>query len=72
MLQPFALGAPEYGAEQLRQQKQAVYDAGYDGWVLWNPGSKYQVYLPALEKHWCQGRKRISWVFPSLGLTVRR
>ena len=49
-LQAFTLGAPEYGAEQLRQQKRAVYDAGYDGWVMWNPGSKYQVYLPALEK----------------------
>jgi hypothetical protein len=27
-----------------------VYDAGYDGWVLWNPGSKYQPFLGALEK----------------------
>lgn len=49
-LQAFTLGAPEYGAEQIRQQKQAVYDAGYDGWVMWNPGSKYQPFLPALEK----------------------
>jgi len=49
-LQAFTLGKPEYGAEQLKQEKQAVYDAGYDGWVLWNPGSKYDVYLPALDK----------------------
>jgi hypothetical protein len=27
-----------------------VYDSGYDGWVMWNPGSNYDVYLPALEK----------------------
>jgi hypothetical protein len=27
-----------------------VYDAGYDGWVLWNPGSKYEPFLSALEK----------------------
>jgi hypothetical protein len=49
-LQAFTLGKPEYGAEQLREEKKAVYDSGYDGWVMWNPGSIYDVYLPALEK----------------------
>jgi len=49
-LQAFTLGKPEYGAEQLREQKRAVYESGYDGWVMWNPGSIYDVYLPALEK----------------------
>jgi hypothetical protein len=49
-LQTFSLGKPEYGPEQLEAQKQAVYDAGYDGWVLWHPGSKYEPYLSALEK----------------------
>jgi hypothetical protein len=51
-LQAFSLGKlkPVYGAEEIRQQKQAVYDAGYDGWVLWSPGSKYDAFLPALEK----------------------
>lgn len=49
-LQAFTLGKPEYGAEQLREEKKAVYDSGYDGWVLWNPGSSYDVFLPALEK----------------------
>jgi hypothetical protein len=49
-LQAFTLGKPTYGAEQLREEKKAVYDAGYDGWVMWNPGSFYDVYLPALEK----------------------
>jgi hypothetical protein len=49
-LQAFTLGKPEYGAAQIEAQKKAVYDSGYDGWVMWNPGSNYDVYLPALEK----------------------
>jgi hypothetical protein len=49
-LQAFNLGKPDYGPAQLRDEKRAVYDAGYDGWVLWNPGSNYDVFLPALEK----------------------
>ncbi|HET7585280.1 MAG TPA: putative glycoside hydrolase [Gemmatimonadaceae bacterium] len=49
-LQAFTLGQPPYGPDQLREQKRAVYDAGYDGWVLWNPGSKYEPYVPALER----------------------
>ena len=49
-LQAFTLGAPRYGAEEIRQQKQAVYDSGYDGWVLWAPGSKYEDFIPAFEK----------------------
>ncbi len=49
-LQAFTLGKPAYGAEQLRAEKKAVYDSGYDGWVMWNPGSSYDIYLPALEK----------------------
>jgi len=49
-LQAFTLGKPEYGAEQLKAEKQAVYDSGYDSWVMWNPGSIYDVYTPGLEK----------------------
>ena len=49
-LQAFTLGAPSYGPEQIEAQKKAVYDAGYDGWVLWHPGSKYEPFLPGLEK----------------------
>jgi hypothetical protein len=49
-LQAFTLGKPPYGADELREQKKAVYDAGYDGWVMWNPGSIYDVFMPALEK----------------------
>lgn len=56
-LQAFTLGTPHYGPAQIEQEKQAVYDAGYDGWVLWNPGSKYDEFLPALEKRFVS-RKR--------------
>ncbi len=49
-LQAFTLGKPAYGPAELEAQKKGTYDAGYDGWVLWNPGSKYEPFLPALEK----------------------
>lgn len=49
-LQAFTLGAPKYGAAEITEQKRAVYDAGYEGWVLWHPGSNYDIFLPALEK----------------------
>jgi hypothetical protein len=49
-LQAFTLGKPPYGPAEIEAQKQGTYDAGYDGWVLWNPGSKYEPFLPALEK----------------------
>ncbi|WP_420129438.1 putative glycoside hydrolase [Longimicrobium sp.] len=32
----------KYGPEQLRQQKQGVYDVGLEDWVLWHPGSNYE------------------------------
>ena len=49
-LQAFTLGKPAYGPAELEAQKKGTYDAGYDGWVLWNPGSKYEPFLSALEK----------------------
>lgn len=30
-----------YGGTQIREQIQAVYDAGYDEWILWNASCKY-------------------------------
>jgi hypothetical protein len=42
-LQDFTLGAPHYGAEHVRAQIAAVYDAGLEEWILWNPGSNYTV-----------------------------
>jgi hypothetical protein len=49
-LQAFTLGSPPYGAAELREQKRAVYDAGYQGWVLWNPGSRYDAIAGGLAK----------------------
>jgi len=40
-LQDFTLGAPRYGAPEVRAQIQAAYDAGIHDWILWNPGSRY-------------------------------
>lgn len=50
-LQAFSLGSPKYGPEQIQAQKQAVYDAGYKGWILWSPGSFYDAFVPALERN---------------------
>ena len=41
--QDFTLGAPRYGVEQVRAQIRAGHDAGYDEWLLWNPGSRYTI-----------------------------
>jgi len=30
-----------YGPEQVRQQIQAVYDAGYEEWILWDARNTY-------------------------------
>jgi len=49
-IQAFSLGTPKYGPEQIKAQKQAAYDAGYHGWVMWSPGSYYDAFVPALEK----------------------
>lgn len=34
-------GHISYGAEQIKAQIQAVYDAGYDEWILWNAANHY-------------------------------
>jgi len=49
-IQAFSLGQLKYGPEQVKAQKQAIYDAGYHGWVLWSPGSHYDAFVPALER----------------------
>lgn len=30
-----------YGKEEIKKQIQAVYDAGYDEWILWNAANRY-------------------------------
>jgi hypothetical protein len=49
---------PKYGARELEEQKRAIYDAGYDSWILWNPGARYESFLPGLEKTTVSRRKR--------------
>jgi hypothetical protein len=56
-LQAFSIGKPPYGAHELEEQKRAVYDSGYDGWVLWEPGSRYDKFLPGLEKTFVSRKK---------------
>ena len=56
-LQAFTLGDPAYGPEEILAQKQGVYDAGYDGWILWHPGSRYEPFLPGLEKETVSRKK---------------
>lgn len=34
-------GHISYGPEQIRAQIQAVYDAGYEEWILWNASNRY-------------------------------
>lgn len=34
-------GHISYGAEEIRAQIQAVYDAGYEEWILWNASNRY-------------------------------
>jgi hypothetical protein len=47
-LQAFSLGKPDYGPDELRAQIRGIADAGYHGWVLWSPGSKYEPFVSAL------------------------
>jgi len=56
-LQAFSIGNPKYGPHELEEQKRGVYDSGYDGWVLWEPGSRYDKFLPALEKSFVSRKK---------------
>lgn len=39
-LQDFDLGAV-YDASMVRKEKQAVYDAGLNSWLMWDPSNKY-------------------------------
>ena len=49
-LQAFSIGLPKYGAHEIEEQKRAVYDSGYDSWILWEPGTRYDKFIPAFEK----------------------
>ena len=59
-LQAFSLPRmlPKYGPQEIEEQKRAIYDAGYDSWILWNPGARYESFIPAFEKTTESRRKR--------------
>lgn len=38
---PWVPGHIKYGPEEIRAQIQAVYDAGYEEWILWNASNRY-------------------------------
>jgi hypothetical protein len=40
----------EYGAQAIRDQKRGVYEVGFDDWILWHPGSRYEHILDGLER----------------------
>jgi hypothetical protein len=56
-IQAFTYGAPPYGAREVKLQKQAIYDAGYDGWILWHPGTRYGIFEAALERETVSRKK---------------
>jgi hypothetical protein len=41
--QDFTLGSPHYYAAEVRAQKKAGYDNGFQSWILWNPKSNYTI-----------------------------
>ncbi|MDQ6770687.1 MAG: putative glycoside hydrolase [Gemmatimonadota bacterium] len=41
--QDFTLGPPHYYAAEIRAQKKAGYDNGFQSWILWNPKSNYTI-----------------------------
>ena len=47
---PWVPGHNNYGSAQVKQQIQAVYDAGYDEWILWNASNRYGQVKAALSK----------------------
>lgn len=67
--QAFSIGQPKYGPEQIQAQKQAAYDAGYHGWILWSPGSFYDAFVTALEPRSSRPALHAGWV---LGGATRR
>lgn len=47
---PWLRDGVQYGPEEIRLQKQGVYDVGFEDWVLWHPGSQYEPFLAGLER----------------------
>jgi hypothetical protein len=47
---PWLRDGVRYGPEEIRRQKQAVYDVGFEDWILWHPGSQYEPFLAGLDR----------------------
>ena len=47
-LEAMSIRGAHYQAAEVREQIQAVYDAGAKSWSLWNPGSRYAEFVDAL------------------------
>lgn len=58
---PWVPGHIKYGPEEIRAQIQAVYDAGYEEWILWNASNRYTEggLLPAEETRSAETAKTI-------------
>ncbi len=41
VVRPWLPGHISYNGTQIREQIQAVYDAGYEEWILWNATNRY-------------------------------
>ncbi|MDQ3388873.1 MAG: putative glycoside hydrolase, partial [Gemmatimonadota bacterium] len=52
-----------YGAEQARAQIKGTYDAGFDDWIFWHPGSKYELVAAAFEPT-MESRRTAAYVPP--------
>lgn len=40
-IQDFSINGTTYGVDKVKAQQQAVYDAGLDSWMSWDPKNKY-------------------------------
>ncbi|HEY0970915.1 MAG TPA: putative glycoside hydrolase [Gemmatimonadales bacterium] len=47
-LEAMSIRGLSYGPAEVREQIEATYDAGLRSWALWNPGSRFDTYVPAL------------------------
>jgi hypothetical protein len=73
-LEAMSIRGMRYGPDELRRQIQGVYDAGLKSWALWNPGSTYGEFVPALRP--ADGRpsplERGGWKPPTWSLPRHR
>ncbi|MGQ0766026.1 MAG: putative glycoside hydrolase [Gemmatimonadota bacterium] len=49
-LEAMSIRGASYGPAELREQIAAVHDAGAASWALWNPGSRFEAFVPALRR----------------------